>query len=59
MSIEEGEGREKREAKQTPRDSRIENKLRVDGGREVGDGLDGCRASRRALVMTLGVGCQW
>ena len=29
----------------------IQNKLRVDGGREVGDGLDGWWISRRALVV--------
>ena len=31
--------------------SKIENKLRVGGGRWVGDGLDGGWAVRRALVV--------
>ena len=41
MNIQEkGKEKEKRE-KQTIRDSTIENKLRIDGGRWVCDGLSG------------------
>ena len=36
----------------------IENKLRVDGGRWVGDGLDGWCILRRALVMRVDVVCR-
>ena len=36
------------------RRSTIENKLRVDGGRWVGKGLDGGWVLRRALVMGTG-----
>ena len=31
----------------------LENKLRADGGRWVGDGLDGGWALRKALVMSI------
>ena len=42
MNIWEG-GKEKKERRKTnhKRLLKIENKLRVDGGKEVGDGLDG------------------
>ena len=52
MNIWEGRGeREERETNQK-RLLMIENKLWVNGGRWVGDGLDGSWELRRALIMT-------
>ena len=51
-------GGEKKRDRQTDQNRclKIENKLRVDGGRRVGDGLDGRSVLRRTLVI-INTGC--